>query len=151
VTRYAEGTSVTVQSSQAELQLLLVRRGADQVVTGWDQTEGAMVQFRIQNRYVQLNVPKPDLTKLRKQHPQTDLERLEAQEDRRMWRALILLAKAKFEAVDAGITSFDKEFLADLMLPNGKRFITAMRPQLEEMYATGKMPALLPAFAGDSR
>jgi hypothetical protein len=151
VTRYAEGTSVTIQSSQAELQLLLVRRGADQVVNGWDQTEGAAVTFRIRGRYVKLTIPKPDIRILVERYPRTEESELEAREERRMWRALILLVKAKLEAIDAGISSFDREFLADLLLPNGETLMSAAAPAIEAAYKNGTMPALLPAFAGKSR
>lgn len=149
--RYAEGTSVTVAQSQADVQQLLTRRGADQVITGWDATEGAMVMFRIQGFHARLAVPKPSLDKLRRDHPRSDPKDLERAEERRMWRALLLLVKAKLEAVEAGLTTVQREFLADALLVDGTRFEEWAAPQLKEMYASGNMPPLLPAMAGPSR
>ena len=111
----------------------------------------ASVQFRINGRYVSLGVPLADVTRLRKMHPQTAIDQLAAREERRMWRALILLVKAKMEAIDAGISTFDREFLADLLLPDGERFFEAARIAIESAYKTGTMPALLPEFAGRDR
>ena len=39
------------------------------------------------------------------------------QERRRLWRALLLNIKAKLEAVESGISVFDEEFMAHIVLP----------------------------------
>lgn len=41
------------------------------------------------------------------------------QATRQRWRALHLVVKAKLEAVESGITVFDDEFLAHIVLPDG--------------------------------
>jgi len=53
--------------------------------------------------------------------------------------------KAKLEAVEAGISVFDEEFLAHIVLPDGRTVGQFMTPQIEEVYAHGRMPTLLPA------
>jgi hypothetical protein len=42
--------------------------------------------------------------------------------------------KAKLEAVESGITSFEDEFLAHVMLPNGGTVSDLLRPQLAAAY-----------------
>jgi len=68
---------------------------------------------------------------------------------RQRWRALALVIKAKLEAVESGITSFDEEFLAHLMLPNGNTVGQFMLPQVRQAYETGAMPPLLPGPIGE--
>ena len=38
---------------------------------------------------------------------------------RQRWRALLLIIRAKLEAVESGITTLESEFLANVMLPGG--------------------------------
>ena len=71
-------------------------------------------------------------------------------EMRRVWRALALVIKAKFEAVSSGIVSYEQEFLPFFVLPGGATVAEIMIPQLEIAYRTGKMPALLPEHTGGS-
>ncbi|MCF7821873.1 MAG: hypothetical protein K9M17_05480 [Mariprofundaceae bacterium] len=65
---------------------------------------------------------------------------------RQAWRALNLVVKAKLEAVESGITTFEDEFLAHIMLPDGSTVGHLMRPQLEAAYDSGSMPKGLPGL-----
>ena len=65
---------------------------------------------------------------------------------RQRWRALALVIKAKLEAVETGITGFDEEFLAHVVMPDGKTVGDHLLPQVDAAYKSGKMPALLPAY-----
>lgn len=69
-----------------------------------------------------------------------------AAEIRRLWRELVLLLKAKLVAIQSNITTFEKEFLGDTLLPDGSVVFDWMEPQLAETYRTGHMPALLPGL-----
>ena len=62
---------------------------------------------------------------------------------RQKWRALALVIKAKLEAVEAGITTFEDEFLAATMLPDGATVSSWLQPQIEQAYKTGAPVALL--------
>jgi hypothetical protein len=64
---------------------------------------------------------------------------------RQRWRALTLVIKAKLEAVESGITTFDVEFLPHMLVPGarGKVFHEVALPQIDEAYSSGKMPPLL--------
>ena len=63
---------------------------------------------------------------------------------RQRWRALALVIKAKLEAVEAGISTVEREFLDAIMLPDGRTVGDWLGPQLGVVYAQQAMPALLP-------
>ena len=64
---------------------------------------------------------------------------------RQGWRALLLIIKAKLEAVESGITTLESEFLANVVLPDGGTVGQWLAHQVEEAYATGKMSRMLGA------
>ena len=66
------------------------------------------------------------------------------QAERQAWRALVLVIRAKLEAVEAGITTIEQEFLADMVLPGDVTVSEALLPRLDEALNTGRMPGLLP-------
>ena len=39
---------------------------------------------------------------------------------RQRWRALLLIIRAKLEAAEAGISTLETEFLANIVLPDGR-------------------------------
>ena len=148
--RYAESTTVSSDASRAEIEKTLIRYGADQFMYGWE-AERAVIQFRAQGRHIRFVVDMPDrnddefrLTPARKYERGAD-EQMKAWEQavRQRWRALNLVVKAKLEAVEAGISEFDDEFLAHIVLPNGTTAGDWLRPQIDEAYDNGKMPSVL--------
>ena len=147
--RYAEKTEVGSDRSRSEIERTLARYGASQFMYGWDQTS-AVVAFQMHGRRIQFRLPLPDRGCREFTHTETGRERKSAaqvekayeQAVRQRWRALALVIKAKLEAVEAGITEFEEEFLAHIVLPNGRTVGQFMLPQA---YETGEMPALLPA------
>jgi hypothetical protein len=63
---------------------------------------------------------------------------------RQRWRALALVIKAKLEAVESGITTFEDEFLAHIVMPDGKRVADHVKPTIARVYDGGQMLPLLP-------
>ena len=55
-----------------------------------------------------------------------------------------MVIKAKLVAVEAGISTIEREFLADVVLPDGHTVGQWVAPQLDKIYERGEMPALLP-------
>jgi hypothetical protein len=51
--------------------------------------------------------------------------------------------KAKLEAVESGIVTFEQEFFAHIMLPGGVTVYEQAAPALEAAYATGQPAPLL--------
>ena len=145
--RYAADTKVSSESSRAEIERTLVRYGASAFAYGWDHDEArARIQFRIVGRFVRMTLPLPDYNDFWKT-PERGLTRSEAaqkaayeQAVRQRWRALALVVKAKLEAVDAGISTIEREFLADVLLPDGTTLGEWSAPALEAAYASGRMP-----------
>lgn len=147
--RYAATTQVSSNKSRDEIERTLARYGADQFMYGW-QDGSAVVAFRANERRVRFLLPLPDRnspTFTRHSKGLRDAsaaERLYEQATRQRWRALALVIKAKLEAVEAGISEFEDEFLAHVMLPTGQTVGEWMRPQVAEVYLTGHMPPMLP-------
>lgn len=69
---------------------------------------------------------------------------------RSRWRALLLIVKAKLEAVEAGIVTLESEFLAHILLPDGTTVYDQVAPRLAIAYSGGDVPALLPGASGVS-
>lgn len=148
MSRYAAETDVPADRSRAEIEKVLERYGAGQFVYGWDQ-ETTLVGFSAENRQVRFSVPMPQrkdhaLTETGKERTEVQLDSAMAQAKRQRWRALALVIKAKLEAVESGITSFDEEFLAHLVLPGGATVAQDVIPKVVQAYATGHLPKLLP-------
>jgi hypothetical protein len=146
---YAENTAVPADRSRAEIERTLARYGADQFMYGWE-AERAIVGFRADGKYVRFVLPIPD----RADYAHTDRGKLRSagaaekaydQAVKQRWRALALVIKAKLEAVESGIVTFEEEFLAHFVLPDNTTVAEAAIPALEESYRTGKMPKMLPA------
>lgn len=155
MTRYAAETSVSSDKSRAEIERTLSRYGAKSFMYGWDEAR-AIVGFVANDRQVRFHLPMPDRNDRQFTHtPSKGLRRSPAQAEeayeqgiRQRWRALSLVIKAKLEAVEAGIVTFDEEFAMHFMLPNGQTVGQWVTPQIDQVYAGNTMPALLPA-SGD--
>ena len=132
---YAEKTTVPVSKSRIEIEELIRKHGAGQFVSGFSGNR-IMIGFTASGRQVRfvMEIPKG------KTGNQTD------QIERQRWRALLLVIKAKFEAIESGVSCFDDEFMAHIVLPDGRTIGEYMIPQIEEAYESRKMPALLPMF-----
>ena len=59
------------------------------------------------------------------------------------WRALALVVKAKLEAVETGIVTFDQEFGMHMVLPNGSVVADVVMPGVNKAYLTGTMHTLV--------
>jgi hypothetical protein len=145
---YASKTTVTPERSRAELEQILKRWGATGFGYGYDGDQ-AVVTFRAHGRIIRFTITVPPLSEFRYSgaRSRTPAQQRTAREqaERQRWRALTLVCKAKLEAIESGITDFEDEFMAHVLLPNGTTVADFMGPQLELVYATGDMPSLLPA------
>jgi len=149
--KFAEGTTVPVEKTKAEIEATVMRFGAQGFVCGWIGGTAAIV-FEMQGRRVKFVLPMPDKNDskvtIRRQDgwrgpsEKQKQDRIDA-EVRRRWRALLLAIKAKLEVVQSGIASFEEEFLSHVVLPDGKTVGQWMGPQLKSVYETGRMPPLL--------
>ncbi|MFC4727102.1 hypothetical protein [Coralloluteibacterium thermophilus] len=151
MTRYASGTDVSSDRSRNEIERTLQRYGAESFMYGTTRTR-AVVGFQVEGRQVRFELPMPDRQDRAFTHTEgrgqkrSDTQAHAAWEQacRQRWRALALVIKAKLEAIESGITDFDSEFMAHLVLPTGQTVGQAMLPRLEEARRTNAMPELLP-------
>ncbi|WGI23668.1 hypothetical protein QEN58_09890 [Halomonas alkaliantarctica] len=151
MSRYAENTGVSSERSRAEIEQTVSRYGASGFMYGWDGGTAVMA-FQMNGRRIRFDLSMPDRNSRDFTQTETGRERAPAQATkaweqacRQRWRALSLVIKAKLEAVESGITEFEEEFLAHIVLPNGNTVGHWMLPQVESAYQSGDMPPLLPA------
>ena len=153
--RYAAKTDVSSEKTRSEIERTLTRYGASSFAYAM-QPGRAMVMFEANGRRIRFVIPLPDpnadrfafhARSVRGTRVRTPAQRQMAyeQETRSLWRALLLVVKAKLEAVEAGITTFDDEFLAHIVLMDGRSFGEWAR-QDGGLAAidTGVLPPMLP-------
>lgn len=148
--QYAAQTQVSAEKSKFEIERTLQRYGATSFMYGTTASE-AVVAFEAQDRRVRFRLPLPDRNSQAFTHSTRGLRTPDAaaglweQACRQRWRALALVIKAKLEAIEAGITTFEDEFLAHIMLPDGRTVGEHTKPAIALSYREGTMLPLLPA------
>ena len=153
---YASKTEVSAERSRAEIEAVLRRYGASAFSYGWDDAHGAAeVRFRFKDKWIRFLLAMPDrkderfrFVKHKNRYFRTErtpeqAEKAWEQACRSAWRSLLLVVKAKLEAVEHGISTFEYEFFAWTVLPNGQTVGEALMPIVNRAIATGETPALL--------
>jgi hypothetical protein len=154
--RYANDTAVPPEKSRMEIEATLRKYGARSFAFAQDDTR-SMIGFEMNGRRVKFLLPMPRIDEeeiafvgeghRRKRREGQALQRAFDQAIRQRWRALALAIKAKLEAVEVGIVTFDQEFLAHIMLPNGETVGDRALPAVNEAYKRGDGgPPLLGLF-----
>lgn len=133
---YASGSEVPVQRSRSHLEQLLRAHGAEGFAYGWT-AENDRVEFVWQGQRVRFTLPRPKkdkflLTPSGLQRSEKQVQTAMDGEDRRRWRALLLVVRAKVEAVESGISIFEEEFLAFIVMPNERTVGEILVPQLAD-------------------
>lgn len=152
MSRYAQNTSVPADRSRDEIEKTLICYGASGFGYSWERREVAinpiptrgprteqrmfaMIVFHFKDRHVRLELPMPNE---REVGTVTKAE----QATRQRWRALLLVIKAKLEAVESGISTLEQEFLANIVTQDGRTVGQVLVPRLSEAVESGR---LLPA------
>jgi hypothetical protein len=155
--KYAAQTNVSVARSKAEIEEIVSRYGASQFGSATDTVQNrAMIQFVISKWMVRFILPLPERSSLAydgRKHArnQTELDRAWEQACRQRWRALALAIKAKLEAVESRITTFEEEFLAHVVVPGTGRTVgDHLLPELEQLTTSKGTPTLLEFRGADS-
>lgn len=163
MSRYAEGTSVPIERSRAEIEAAIRKYGATSFSSGnaEDMTgrEIAYVAFALsrgksENPWMvkfDLEMPRrdePEIARKRtgtntsKARPPAEAQKVYEAECRRRWRALALCIRAKLEAVETGITTAETEFMPHVVMPDGRSFADHAIPAIRATYETGQLPQL---------
>lgn len=143
--KYATTTSVSSSQSRGELEDILTRYGASNY--GY-MTSGreAVIAFRMNDRNIRFTLPLPDrnseeftLTPAKK-YVRSDEEQAKAYEQavRSSWRSLLLVVKAKLEAIATGIVSFEQEFYAHTVMPTGRTLYEETHQAVEDAIERGE-------------
>lgn len=141
---FAQKTRVAPEKTRADIERLVTSAGATRFVSGWEE-QSASVLFELHGRKVRfvLSLPPSDLsTTRRRRQTAAQAKAAQTQEVRRRWRALLLVIKAKLEAVASGITTFEEEFLAHIVMPSGETIGDWTIPRLSRLSANSTLPRL---------
>lgn len=150
--KYAANTSVSTELSRIEIEKTLIRYGAENFAYA-TATGKAMIGFTMYNRQIKFLLPLPVISEFSKTptgRERSENSKYEAWEQacRQRWRALNLVIKAKLEAVECGISEFEDEFMANIVLPGGETVSNFMKPQIDAAYISGTVPRMLPMLEG---
>jgi len=159
--RYAEGTTVAVAVTQAEIRTLLARHGCQHFATA-EEPQRAAIQFILGGLPYRFTVERAEPEELKaayideqaakgRQHRYTieragymDWPAKAEGEWKRRWRARLLWLKATLEfASGEGADEVAAALMAHLVLPNGSTMQAWAAKQLPDAYRDGVMPALM--------
>lgn len=145
---YAKQTSVSADRSLTEIRNTIRRYGATDFAY-LEREDIAAISFVAGNRHVRFVISFPSPGDREFTHSPTGLPRAANTQQsefekavRQRWRALGLVIKAKLEAVESQIASFDEEFFAYLVLPNGQTVFEQVHDQVVQSIETGATPRL---------
>lgn len=150
--QYAKNTNVSSELSRIEIEKVLIRYGAENFAYATASGK-ALIGFTMNGRQVKFLLPLPARDEFK--YTPTGRERTEnsqytewEQACRQRWRALKLVVQAKLEAVECGISCFEDEFMANIVLPGGQTVGDFMKPQIEQAYISGTVPNMFPMLEG---
>lgn len=130
---YAARTEVPIDRSRNAIEATLKRYGADRFAY-FTEPDQAIIVFEVKQRRIRFDLPLPK-----------GADKKSEQVQRSRWRALLLCIKAKLEAVDSKIETFEEAFLAHVVLPDGMTVMQHTRERIETAYKGGEMVPLLPS------
>jgi hypothetical protein len=149
MTAYAAQTEVPADRSRGEIEATVRRFGAHGFAYGW-QGSTALIGFELGERKYQFTLPLPDpnarefrLSPTGRERTARAIEGEYNQAVRQRWRALALIVKAKFAAVEAGISTVEVEFMANTVLPDGRTVGEHTLPAIAQAYADNTVPSML--------
>lgn len=151
--QYAAQTEVSSYRSREEIERTLIRYGAKNFAYGTTETH-ALVGFTMRDRQIRFVLPLPDRNSreftmtpaTHKVRSPTQQEQAYEQAVKAKWRSLALVIKAKLEAVERRIVSFEQEFAMHMVMPGGMTVEELITPAIEQAYANGSPAPLLAAL-----
>jgi hypothetical protein len=133
---YAADTKVPVSQSIAEIERTVKRYGGGQFVFAIAEDQ-AVIGFTKEGRQVRFHVPFGPAKAANY-----------AKQQRQRMRALLLVIKARLEAVESGVEAFEDSFMANIVLPDGSLVSHHVKLELATAYKDGiQPPKLLPDYS----
>lgn len=154
---YAEGTKVSVKSSQDDIRSVLAKHGCKQFGL-YDDEHRSSVQFVMSGLPYRFTVERPTKTEVSEQLARQGrtLRRVQdwpgkiEQEWRRRWRARLLWLKATLEFAEDDEDFIAQALMSQLVLPDQSTLGQWAAERLPEIYSSGRLPAL-PMFSEEAR
>lgn len=129
---YAERTQVPIDRTKTEIEQTLARYGAERFMY-FTESGNAVIVFESDNRRLKFGLPLPI-----ESGAKNDRVR------RQRWRALFLCIKAKLEAIESGIETFEEAFLAHVVMPDGRTVHEHTSDRIALAYQGGEIGPMLP-------
>lgn len=134
--RYAKNTTVPVARSKQKIEEAFDAFGIEESFSG-KSLRGDGIGFRYQGKVYKMNVPRPERDNF-------GTEKQYEQAIRQRWRILYMSIKMKLEEIEAGVISFEDQFLAQMSLPDGRTVSDFMKlPENVKRLEKTQMPKLL--------
>lgn len=154
--KYAAATDVPVSRSRDEIERTLTRFGATDFAYRAKSDGLVNIGFEVGQIRVIMRMQLPERAPFAidargNERSETATARLWEQACRQRWRSLANGVKAKLALIDDGISTIEREFLADIMLPSGETVGDWAVPQVYETLRTGNMPPMLPGAESTPR
>jgi hypothetical protein len=156
---FAANTKVPVERSRAEIDSLLVKNGASSIgILNDVENNRAAFAFTLRGAHYRVELPLPTREQMMPQtvgkEPQgwggwtqerknRYLDEKLDQARRQRWRCVLLMLKSKLEIVRMGFSSVEREFMADLVLPNGQTAYETFAEITRRGLSIGDLPKLL--------
>jgi hypothetical protein len=147
---YASKTDVPVSKSRDEIEWTLVRFGAT-AFAYMSNTDGQVaISFEVKGFRVLMRMQLPDRKQFRLNsygnvRSESVIEKDWEQACRQRWRSLANGVKAKLALIDDGISTVEREFLADIVVPStGQTYGEMAIPGITQVYESHQLPPLVP-------
>lgn len=151
---YAAKTDVPVSRSRDEIERTLQRFGATAFAYMSTQEGQVAISFEVNAIRVLMRMQLPSRSDYRldsrgKVRTDTAIEKDWEQACRQKWRSLANGVKAKLALIDDGISTVEREFLSDIIVPStGQTYGDMAIPAIVEVYQRHALPPLVPALPG---
>ena len=124
---YAKSTKVSVPQSKAEIERLVKNKYGATAFGVMENAGDASIAFRMNDRNILFRMALPE----------------DQQEERSLWRAMLLTIKGKLESAERGIENFEDAFLANIVMPDGRTVSQTVVPEIAKNYEGHSAPLLL--------
>lgn len=141
--KYGQSTSVPIEKSMQDIKKVLRQNDCERIQAHDDDDQGYGFQFIYGNRAIRVGIVYPSMdspeiseTETGKIRTPAQIEKAYDQEVRRLFRALLMCLKMKFEIVNSGISCFEDEFMSHTVDPTSNQTYGKMlQPLIEDRLA----------------